>query len=389
MQYFFILGTNAALSVAELMAKLKFNKNQVIVGSGVLFYTTDEILNVNELITGFGGTIKIGQIVASGKRNDKALIEVLTELAEPKDTGKYCFGFSSYLRNFNPKPVAMAFKTALKTKEISARWVVSREPTLSSVVVETNKLITNGWDVNLFEVNGEVYIGRTLVVQPFKELSNRDFGRPSRDDHSGMLPPKLAQIMINLAQCPKDEALLDPFCGSGTILTESLLMGYKKVIGSDLSVKAVADSINNCEWILSGTKKAKAFEIKNISATELSGQHKNDSIMAIVTEPFLGPQRGEVNVRVVVSELEALYAKSIKEFYKILKPSGRVVMVWPVFKTKQDRIFMSTKIAGLFKIKPAILDELSSEAVKLTNRKTIVYGRDGQKVWREIVILQK
>lgn len=390
MQYFFILGTNPALSIAELSAKLNFDKKQVILGNGVLFVTLDQEIVANELIRELGGTIKIGQIVASGKRNDKGLVELLSALAEPKEAGKYCFGFSSYLRNFNAKPIAMSFKTALKEKGIGARWVVSREAVLSSVVVETNKLITNGWDINLFEVNGEVYVGRTLVVQPFKELSSRDFGRPSRDDHSGMLPPKLAQIMINLARGSKEETILDPFCGSGTVLSEALLMGYQKVQGSDLSEKAVADSIDNCQWILSGIKNQESrIKIEKNSATELSKKHQDNSVSAIATEPFLGPQRGEVNVREVVSELELLYAKSINEIHKVLKPGARAVMVWPVFKTKQDRIFMSTKIAGKLKIIPAIPEWLLNDAVKLTNRKTIVYGREGQKVWREIVILEK
>ena len=58
------------------------------------------------------------------------------------------------------------------------------------------------------------FLGQTLVVQPFKVLSKRDFGRPARDDHSGMLPPKLAQIMINLARRNDDistKTILDPF----------------------------------------------------------------------------------------------------------------------------------------------------------------------------------
>ena len=87
-------------------------------------------------------------------------------------------------------------------------------------------------------------------MQPFKDLSRLDFGRPARDDFSGMLPPKLAQIMINLAQVQNPEALIiDPFCGSGTILSEALLMGYKDLLGSDISPKAIADTYKNISWI--------------------------------------------------------------------------------------------------------------------------------------------
>jgi len=67
-------------------------------------------------------------------------------------------------------------------------------------VVEQNKLIESGIEFCLIVDKNRVFLGKTLVVQPFKDLSKRDFGRPARDDHSGMIPPKLAQMMINLAR---------------------------------------------------------------------------------------------------------------------------------------------------------------------------------------------
>ena len=85
-------------------------------------------------------------------------------------------------------------------------------------------------------------LAQTEAVQPFEQFSARDFGRPGRDDLSGMLPPKLAIIMINLAQTPLNSILLDPFCGSGTILSEAVLLGYTNLIGTDISEKAIADS---------------------------------------------------------------------------------------------------------------------------------------------------
>ena len=76
-------------------------------------------------------------------------------------------------------------------------------------------------------------------VQNISAYAMRDQKRPKRDAFVGMLPPKLAQIMINLAlgdQEPKDKLLLDPFCGTGVLLQEALLMGLK-VYGTDLSQK--------------------------------------------------------------------------------------------------------------------------------------------------------
>ncbi|MCB9806812.1 hypothetical protein H6768_02830 [Candidatus Peribacteria bacterium] len=44
----------------------------------------------------------------------------------------------------------------------------------------------------------------------------------------GMMPPKIAQIMINLAtKGDKKVAIWDPFCGLGTTLIEAFHGGWK------------------------------------------------------------------------------------------------------------------------------------------------------------------
>lgn len=43
----------------------------------------------------------------------------------------------------------------------------------------------------------------------------------------GMMPPKIAQIMINMAtEGDSDMAIWDPFCGLGTTLIEALHSGF-------------------------------------------------------------------------------------------------------------------------------------------------------------------
>jgi tRNA G10 N-methylase Trm11 len=261
-------------------------------------------------------------------------------------------------------------------------------------VVEQNKLISLGLEIVLIEKNSELYIGKTLAVQPFKELSFRDYGRPARDDHSGMLPPKLAQIMINLAGIKKcsGASLLDPFCGSGTILTEALLLGYKYIIGVDNSRKAIKNSEENIVWTKDNFNLANfSFDLYTRSATELSQFIKPYSIDAIITEPYLGPQRGKINLKKVVPELEKLYSQAIAEFNKVLKPNGRVVMIWPTFaKTSMIKpVFVNLKINGFQIVNPIPKSLQTSKFINLTNRKTLIYSRPGQRVWREIVLLTK
>ena len=49
--------------------------------------------------------------------------------------------------------------------------------------------------------------------------------------HKGELRPELSHILCSISEPDADDIFLDPFCGSGTILQESLLMNFQNVIG--------------------------------------------------------------------------------------------------------------------------------------------------------------
>ncbi len=416
MKYFFILGSNPTLSTAEISAVFGLGVKETkfpignLVSENVLIMETDEGVDARKIIKKLGGTVKIGIINYKLRiRNEKELRNKLIKLIDTnKIKGKFKFGISCYGKSkFNIKPLAMEIKKYLRENGISSRWVMSREPVLSSVVVEQNGLVDDGMEIILFNppyppLQGgqqSIFIGQTLAVQPFKELSFRDYGRPARDDYSGMLPPKLAQIMINLAIAPLIRGdggiILDPFCGSGTILTEVILMGYKNIIGADISKKAVNDTQKNIEWIIKNYElRITNCELFNRSVLELSKFIKPNSINAIVTEPYLGPPRGKVDLKKIKRELENLYSKSLVEFKKILKPNGRIVMVWPVFLTTHSsqltaQNFIMPRLNGFKIINPIPESLRKNKIIKLTNRNTIIYGREGQKIWREIIILKK
>ncbi len=53
------------------------------------------------------------------------------------------------------------------------------------------------------------------------------------------LPAKLSRVMVNLAAVPRSMEIVDPFCGSGSILLEAAKLGHP-VIGYDIDKKAVA-----------------------------------------------------------------------------------------------------------------------------------------------------
>lgn len=425
MKYFFILGSNPTISIAETMAVFSPLEHRFqLVSKEILIMEAKEGIDAKEVIRQMGGVVKIGIVEKPFlKIKLKEILEAIFGLLKPEE-GKFKFGLSFYGNvDLNPKPLGMEIKKHLKESGVSCRWVVSKEKSLSSVVVEQNSLVGKGLEIVLIKGNNEFLLGRTLAVQPFKDLSTRDYGRPARDDESGMLPPKLAQIMINLARRKQakagleDQILLDPFCGSGTILSEALLMGFRNLIGTDKSPKAVSDTRKNMDWISRKFSVAcENLKIKEADATRLSEEIERGSIDLIVTEPYLGPQRGKINLPEVIQELGKLYSETLGEFAKIMRKGGRVVMLFPVFMkyetpnqqagNKNEGKDGAKRQVGLrnklkeakgispdlngFKIVGPISEFFSNnQIIELTERGTMVYGRDGQRVWREIVILEK
>jgi len=425
MRYFFILGTNSTLSLAELAAVFS-NGEFSLVQKNIAILDINQEIKAN-IIKKIGGTIKFGIIhKETASLNPKDILRLAATFSKPeKSESKFNFGISLYgkakinpvkssyagakqFHGVNLKVLGMEFKKLLKQAGINSRWVISREPTLSSVVVEQNRLTSDrGAEIIIIEFNKKLFLGKTIAVQPFKELSFRDYGRPARDDRSGMLPPKLAQIMINLSGANTSSTILDPFCGSGTVVTEAMLMGYTNIISSDISDKAISDTKTNIEWIKKNFKfSSLSFQLFHSDATQISKQLAPHSVDAIVTEPYLGPQRGNFEISKIVNELEQLYSKSFIEFKKILKPNGRIVMAWPVFRktplslreSSGDRSNLTNagmtgstdpNLNGFTIINPIPKNLQKNIFLNLTARETVVYGRKEQKVWREIIILEK
>jgi tRNA G10 N-methylase Trm11 len=274
-------------------------------------------------------------------------------------------------------------KKSLKTEGLSVRYVENREPILSSVTVEKNNLTGRGREF-IIQKNGLFFsLAKTEAVQPFEEFSSRDFGRPGRDDLSGMLPPKLAMMMINLSQAPTTTTLLDPFCGSGTILSEALLLGYTNLIGTDISEKATSDTRENMAWIADQfgiSDNNVNLKIQTESVDNINAIVSSNSINTIVTEPYMGrPLKGNEKKEDLIKqagELKNLYLQAFSKFSKILKPKGRVVFLIPRFKYQNDWIQIDCQ------------KEIQQLGFNLLNffedRPSLLYARPNQRVAREI-----
>ena len=64
-------------------------------------------------------------------------------------------------------------------------------------------------------------------------------------------------------------------------------------------------------------------------------------------------------------------------------------MIWPIFLHHEKKIFLDPNLNNLQITKAIPEDFLQDNNLKLSFRNTIHYGREGQKVWREIVVLCK
>ncbi|MCD4705887.1 hypothetical protein K8R61_02290 [bacterium] len=429
--YFFILGQNKNLSIVEILNKseikaLNLSSDKINVYNNALFLKSDKKLEIENLLNNLGGSIKIGEI----KKEFENLKQINAENILPllnKTTGKITFGFSveANIKKEFIKNLAIQVKKTLRSEKISSRWVEAKENALSSVVVGKNNLINKGAEIYIFEINKKFYLGKTLAIQDFEKYSHRDFNRPARDMASGIMPPKLAQIMINLAGCDKSNIILDPFCGSGTILQEALLMNFQNITGSDLSAKAISDTEKNLEWLKDNYRLPQPeagqplaeitnYKLLNLDVRNLSQKIKVDSVDTIITEPYLGPttinyqpsqpEAGqpsaeitnyELQIKNLISELSELYLNAFKEFKKVLKKDGKIVIIFPAIKDKKNNklIYLDilNKIKLLnFEIVPFLPNNFKS-LVETTDRGSIIYARQtpNQRIAREIFIFEK
>jgi 16S rRNA G966 N2-methylase RsmD len=359
----------------------------------------EDIHDLPSLQYSLGGTIKTGWTIGEMETwNDQMLIDLITAYAvaaEGKE--KITFGISLYdlggrvISAEKKKAVerlGLMIKNILKETGRPVRFVSSKEPTLSSVIVETNHLLSSGGEFVLFLDGARVLVGQTQTVQDFAAWSDRDYGRPLRDAKSGMLPPKLARIMINLAGKDITRAtLLDPFCGSGTILMESALLECPHLIGSDISAKAIEQTRCNMDWLFkNGFEKKPAITLLETAAEHLPSL-LTQSVDLIVTETYLGPpQKGRESSETLMhalKDIEIMLSASLPSLHRLIKKDGVMILACPVYHSKEKPLFLPMqKIAesSRWKINP-----FPEALTPLSPSGGLIYERPGQKVAREIL----
>jgi len=324
MKYLFQLGHQPHISIAELeavFAQDHVNTSVLKYSSTYLIIESDQKIDSKKLLERLGGTIKISVQI----KNTGGPIKSITHFLHKNLTGKIHFSVSGD----NAKQTALAVKKELKSQGRSVRYIENK----NTATIIYNNLVEKQSDFTA--VGKDVFV--TKAIQDIESFSKRDYDRPGSDDKSGMLPPKLARIMINLSQTDKNGVLLDPFCGSGTILTEALTLGFKNIIGTDISEKAIQDTKKNIAWLIKSYQlPITNYQLLKSDATQLLNHLQTDSVDTIISEPYMGkPLYGEETTEKLkkqAKELSELYIESFKSFYKILKKDGMVIFIIPRFR---------------------------------------------------------
>ena len=401
-KYLAVLGRQPLISVAELEAQFSGVRLVGAEGSvdeatrtaGRSWRTTGAELAEFESerepdIARLGGTLKIAVPI------EGALVPWL--LGRPTE-GKITLGVSDYSRRATARTAtaeALKCKRILAKRGQSVRVVPNRAATLSSATSFHNHL-TGETKIELLKVGGQYY--RVIQVQNINAYARRDQERPARDAKVGMLPPKLAQILINLAgELRPGATVLDPFCGTGVVLQEALLMGYR-AYGTDVSARMVEYSQRNLEWLAGARGQAGArqmagggigtgardFRVEVGDATKFSWQ---PPIGAVAAEVYLGPPMSapptEMKLKAAKQECGGILLGCLRNLAGQLTPGTPVVLAVPAWRRPN----------GAYE-RLNLLDEIEQLGYNVRSFKNLaqsdlLYHREQQVVAREIIVLRK
>ena len=393
MKYVAIAGRQPLISLAEIQAL--YDKAARLVDKKLVFFEIDEDVeeNISPDINRLGGSLKIGRFFDT----DFSKLAKFLTTAHPE--GKITLGISDFSKQKKSglaKQKSMELKRSLARVGRSVRVITSNEPEISSATAHHNQLGEKAGCFEIFLIDREIYL--SLGTQNITAYTERDQARPARDAKVGMLPPKLAQILINLCgKLPEGARVLDPFCGTGVVLQEAAIMGYIPY-GTDLNERMVEYSKKNLSWLFN-ERNQKRFKIlpdliqkkdqilKAISVGDATSFTWEGEIDAVAFEGYLGAPMSKPPVDIKFKTEKAKCREIAMGFLKNITPqikSGTpVVMALPAWLRENG------KYVGL-----NILDEIQEmgynfEKFQDLSQSDLLYYREGQIVAREIIVIRK
>jgi tRNA (guanine10-N2)-dimethyltransferase len=323
------------------------------------------------------------------------LIEKIPEHLQYLPEGKFTLGLSVYGLDVPVKKIQaslLEIKKLVRQTGRPVRIVPNKTAALNSAQVLHNKLTYKGaWELMFVKAGPITYLAQTLFVQDIEAYAARDQARPSRDSRVGMLPPKLAQIILNLAIGETGPAiedktkirLLDPFCGTGVILQEALLMGYS-VIGTDIDPRMVEYTKNNLQWLVGRQPSIQAdVVVEQADATSF----KWPGFTTVASEVYLGRPLNSLpppdKLREIISDVNLITKKFLKNLLPQIKPGRPICLAVPAWRKPGGQL-----------IHLPVIDQLTDMGYnylefKHVRREQLVYYREGQTVARELLTIRK
>lgn len=382
-----ILGRQPELGQAELTS---------LFGKATMFGDEAAIVNTTNFnILAVGGTQKAGQIVHEFSHTNWARIsqQLVDEYAK-KWSGldyKITLGMSvhgpSKLHPSDTNKLGLAIKQKIKKSGGSLRLIPNKTLTLNTAVSHHNKLglSPNKVELLIVQAGGRTIVAESVGAQNITALARRDQGRPKRDAFVGMLPPKLALMMVNMALglATEPKAVLDPFCGTGVVLQESLLLGHT-VYGSDLSDKMIDFSRENLDWLLQTHTYAQGTvaNIQQGDATKFIWPEAK-KFDAVVCETYLGQPfsatPSPAKLREVRGNCNFIVTKFLQNIGSQIAPGTPLCIAIPAW-----RELKTGRSARL-----PLVDDLAKYGYKHKNTRPLLYFREDQVVARDILLLEK
>lgn len=386
-----ILGRQPALGLAELESLFGADALQPLGRHAVVVDSDRTDFPMQRL----GGTMKAARYLTELPYTDWEKLEAYLAIELPKHTccvvpGKIRLGLSVYGFDVSIKRLnatGLTLKKTVKDDGRSVRVVPNTSAELNTAQVVHNQLTgPTGFEILLIKNGSSTVLAQTFAVQDIDAYAARDQKRPKRDARVGMLPPKLAQIIINLAggrwPATGTASVLDPFCGTGVILQEALLMGYD-AYGTDLEERMVDYSKENLDWLgMRYDLSDRTYLLETGDATDFDWQDFD----MVACETYLGrPFTGTPNppvLRKVLQDVDTIHKKFLKNIARQTHPGLRMCIAVPAWKTRN----------GFEHLK--VLDSLEEMGYTRTSfaharNEDLIYHRPDQVVARELVVLTR
>jgi tRNA (guanine10-N2)-dimethyltransferase len=404
-----ILGRQPALGLAELESLYGGDKITPIGDQAAIVDVDPCLLAFDRL----GGSIKFCKLLTTldtvaWKQVEKFLLQVAPGQSQTMPEGKMTLGLSLYGFNESLKRIeatGLTIKKAVRKTGRPVRLVPNKAAELNTAQILHNNLTgEHGWELVFIKSGDKTVVAQTVKVQDIEAYTERDRERPKRDTKVGMLPPKLAQILVNLGtgqlaeetlssicEIPADQEIplplldktvLDPFCGTGVVLQEAALMGYH-TYGTDLEPRMIEYSKANMVWLVDKRRLAPVCCRTDVgNATDFKWQPPIDFVAAetYLGRPFTSQPESGILAQTVM-DCNLIIKKFLRNIHGQLTPGTRLALAIPAWQIQTNR----------FKHLPLIdqIEDLGYNRVSFEHIRDgdLLYYRSDQIVARQLLVL--